>query len=268
MRLIEEEDKEEMEKSVLSENHERFKEKEKEKDLQLNISFQKARLERTDLTAEQHELYAYHKTYGFQMEYFNDEELAYYENMLKLEKIEKSKYKLNRKIKCKEDKHLGAGSFGTVVRGFCVNNKITMAIKRVHVDRTTKSEEEINKLQEEVNLLSELQHANIVKYYHSEMETNYLKIYLEYVDTGSIARMLNIYGALKEEVVIRYTRQLLQGLEYLHYHGIIHRDIKGGNILVNSNGVVKLADFGCAKKIMTYASSLTGTVCWMAPEVG
>ncbi len=66
---------------------------------------------------------------------------------------------------------------------------------------------------------------------------------------GSIASMLKIYGPFPEEVVIRYTKQILLGIEYLHYHGMIHRDIKGANILVNSDGLVKLSDFGSARKI-------------------
>ena len=69
-----------------------------------------------------------------------------------------------------------------------------------------------------------------------------------------------------------YAKQILEGLEYLHAHNVIHRDIKGGNVLVDSNGVCKLADFGGAKKIYTNGSgalfnSLKGTPYWMAPEV-
>ena len=66
---------------------------------------------------------------------------------------------------------------------------------------------------------------------------------------GSISSMLKTYGPFPEEVVIRYTKQILLGLEYLHYHGVIHRDIKGANILVSSEGLVKLSDFGSAKKL-------------------
>ena len=116
--------------------------------------------------------------------------------------------------------------------------------------------------------MKELKHPNIVKYYGSEVEGNFQKIYLEYVDMGSIASMLKIYGPFPEEVVIRYTKQILLGLEYLHYHGLIHRDIKGANILVNNDGLVKLSDFGSARKIQqSFLNSFIGTTCWMAPEI-
>lgn len=66
---------------------------------------------------------------------------------------------------------------------------------------------------------------------------------------GSLSTMLRTYGPLQEDIVACYTKQILKGLEYLHCHGVIHRDIKGPNILVNHDGTVKLSDFGSAKKM-------------------
>lgn len=66
---------------------------------------------------------------------------------------------------------------------------------------------------------------------------------------GSIATMLKQYGPFHIDTVAAYTRQILLGLQYLHSHGVVHRDIKGANILVNHNGDVKLTDFGSAKKL-------------------
>ncbi|KAE9455344.1 hypothetical protein C3L33_12753, partial [Rhododendron williamsianum] len=76
----------------------------------------------------------------------------------------------------------------------------------------------------------------------------------------------------KTQVIRMYTKQLLLGLEYLHRNGIMHRDIKGANILVDNKGCIKLADFGASKKVvelatMTGAKSMKGTPYWMAPEV-
>lgn len=65
-------------------------------------------------------------------------------------------------------------------------------------------------------------------------------------------------------------RQIVEGLDYLHQHGIMHRDIKGGNVLVDGNGVCKLADFGSSKKLSSLVcvtNSLFGTPYFMAPEV-
>ena len=82
--------------------------------------------------------------------------------------------------------------------------------------------------------------------------------------------IINKYGALSENVVKIYTTHILQGLEYLHYKRVIHRDIKAANVLVDRNGVCKLADFGTAKcvhELNGQHNSMTGTVNWMAPEV-
>jgi serine/threonine protein kinase len=67
--------------------------------------------------------------------------------------------------------------------------------------------------------------------------------------TGSVASLLKKFGPFTVEVISSYTRQLLAGLEYLHANGIVHRDIKGDNLLVNDEGVVKVADFGASKQV-------------------
>ena len=89
---------------------------------------------------------------------------------------------------------------------------------------------------------------------------------------GSIAELLKKYGIFREPLIRNYTKQILEGLEYLHAHNVIHRDIKGANVLVDSHGVCKLADFGGAKKIYGLSNkeqfnSIKGTPYWMAPEV-
>ena len=68
-----------------------------------------------------------------------------------------------------------------------------------------------------------------------------------YVAGGSIKQLLTNFGPFSEKVVRGYTRQILLGLVYLHQNRVIHRDIKGANILVHTSGTVKLADFGCSK---------------------
>ena len=269
LRVVKDEtEKEDIERSIAEQKHENSRLAEFQKKQELTVKFIEAKERMKDKSPEEIELYLYHRLYQLQMDYFNTDETEYYENLLRLERLNRKDKKLKKRIKCKEDQLLGAGSFGTVTRGFCVNNRVTMAVKRIHIKGTADFSQEVNELQKEVGLLSVLKHPNIVEYYDSERENDYLKIYLEYVDMGSIANMLKIYGPFPEEVVSRYTKHILEGLEYLHYHGIMHRDIKGANILVHSNGNVKLADFGSAKKIKTYASSFIGTVCWMSPEVG
>ncbi|XP_036995749.1 mitogen-activated protein kinase kinase kinase 2 isoform X3 [Artibeus jamaicensis] len=90
---------------------------------------------------------------------------------------------------------------------------------------------------------------------------------------GSIKDQLKAYGALTENVTRKYTRQILEGVHYLHSNMIVHRDIKGANILRDSTGNVKLGDFGASKRLQsiclsgTGMKSVTGTPYWMSPEV-
>ena len=132
------------------------------------------------------------------------------------------------------------------------------------------------KLQKEVNIMRKLVHPNIVRYLGTEFistPTPQFCILLEYVPGGSIASMLKQFGRFTDKIVREYTRQILQGLAYLHRNNIIHRDIKGANLLVTERGLVKLADFGCSVKFDGMDSmrqkgkeKLLGSVPWMAPE--
>lgn len=82
--------------------------------------------------------------------------------------------------------------------------------------------------------------------------------------------IINNFNALPENVVRSYTFQILDGLAYLHSHEVIHRDLKAANVLVDRNGVCKLADFGTAKSVHELngqSNTLTGTLNWMAPEI-
>ncbi|KAL6346054.1 hypothetical protein AAG906_025334 [Vitis piasezkii] len=172
--------------------------------------------------------------------------------------------------KWKKGRLLGRGTFGHVYVGFNSENGQMCAIKEVKVvsdDHTSK--ECLKQLNQEINLLSQLSHPNIVQYYGSEMGEEALSVYLEYVSGGSIHKLLQEYGPFKEPVIQNYARQIISGLAYLHGRSTVHRDIKGANILVGPNGEIKLADFGMAKHINSSSSMLSfkGSPYWMAPEV-
>lgn len=88
-----------------------------------------------------------------------------------------------------------------------------------------------------------------MQYLDSSSDLTHLNIFLEYVPGGSVAALLSNYGAFEEALVSKFVRQILTGLEYLHEREIIHRDIKGANILVDNKGGIKISDFGISKKV-------------------
>ena len=180
---------------------------------------------------------------------------------------------------------IGQGSFGSVFLALHAITGELMAVKQVEMP--SKSNSEIDKrkeamvqaLKREIELLRDLQHPHIVQYLGSNADDEHFNIFLEYVPGGSVAAMLNNYGHLKEPLIRNFVRQILDGLAYLHGRDIIHRDIKGANVLVDIKGQVKISDFGISKRVEASAllhpskgghihrPSLQGSVFWMAPEV-
>ncbi|CAL5053402.1 unnamed protein product [Urochloa decumbens] len=163
---------------------------------------------------------------------------------------------------------LGSGSFGTVYEGIS-NDGVFFAVKEVNLfDQGSNAQQCVFQLEQEIALLSQFEHENIVQYYGTDVEDSKLYILLELVTQGSLASLYQKYR-LRDTHVSAYTRQILNGLTYLHERNIVHRDIKCANILVHANGSVKLADFGLAKEINKFSvfKSCKGTVYWMAPEV-
>ena len=106
-------------------------------------------------------------------------------------------------------------------------------------------------MKKEVSVLRNLDHKNIVKYYQTNMseDMNAIDILLEFVPGGSLRDLLGKYGPLETEIVQNYSKQLLQGLNYLHQHNVNHRDLKSANILISSNGTVKVSDFGSSRQV-------------------
>ncbi|XVE69997.1 hypothetical protein DITRI_Ditri10aG0036300 [Diplodiscus trichospermus] len=166
---------------------------------------------------------------------------------------------------------LGRGTYGSVYEATNRETGALCAMKEVDiVPDDPKSVACIKQLEQEIRVLQHLKHRNIVQYYGSEIVDDHFYIYLEYVHPGSINRYVREHcGAMTESIVRNFTRHILTGLVYLHSSNTIHRDIKGANLLVDANGVVKLADFGMAKHLtgLSYELSLKGSPYWMAPEV-
>ncbi|CAN8264107.1 unnamed protein product [Cochlearia groenlandica] len=168
-------------------------------------------------------------------------------------------------------KLIGRGTFGSVYVASNSETGALCAMKEVELfPDDPKSAECIKQLEQEIKLLSNLQHPNIVQYFGSETVEDRFFIYLEYVHPGSINKYIRDHcGTMTESVVRNFTRHILSGLAYLHNKKTVHRDIKGANLLVDAYGVVKLADFGMAKHLTGQRAdlSLKGSPYWMAPEL-
>ncbi|KAK8490816.1 hypothetical protein V6N12_011446 [Hibiscus sabdariffa] len=165
---------------------------------------------------------------------------------------------------------IGKGAYGRVYKGLDLENGDFVAIKQVSLENI--GQEDLNIIMQEIDLLKILNHKNIVKYLGSSKTKSHLHIILEYVENGSLANIIkpNKFGPFPESLVAVYIAQVLEGLVYLHEQGVIHRDIKGANILTTKEGLVKLADFGVATKLTeadVNTHSVVGTPYWMAPEV-
>jgi mitogen-activated protein kinase kinase kinase len=177
---------------------------------------------------------------------------------------------------------IGQGSFGSVYLALHSITGELMAVKQVEMPSNAGSQMDnkkkamVDALKREIGLLRELQHPNIVQYLGSSSDEDHLNIFLEYVPGGSVAALLNQYGPLQEPLIRNFVRQILTGLAYLHGREIIHRDIKGANVLVDNKGGIKISDFGISKRVEASSvlssgarnrPSLQGSVFWMAPEV-
>eukprot|EP00257_Ricinus_communis_P002543 XP_002513833.2 mitogen-activated protein kinase kinase kinase 1 [Ricinus communis] len=162
---------------------------------------------------------------------------------------------------------LGRGSFGSVYEGIA-HDGFFFAIKEVSLlDQGSQGKQSIYQLEQEIALLSQFEHENIVRYYGTDKDDSNLYIFLELVTQGSLMNLYQRYH-LRDSQVSAYTRQILHGLKYLHDRNVVHRDIKCANILVDASGSVKLADFGLAKATkLNDVKSCKGTAFWMAPEV-
>lgn len=162
---------------------------------------------------------------------------------------------------------LGKGAFGKVYQAMDRRSGQFFAVKRM---KSTKCD--INAIEREIGFLRKFKHQNIVGYIESVRTDNHINVVLEYVDQKSLSCILLKFGMFPENLAAIYVAQVLDGLKYLHDNDVIHLDIKAANILINTEGVVKLADFGIATTAAPSANDkrMSVVACspfWTAPEV-
>ncbi|XP_078787894.1 mitogen-activated protein kinase kinase kinase kinase 3 isoform X21 [Oryzias latipes] len=161
---------------------------------------------------------------------------------------------------------IGSGTYGDVYKARNVNTGELAAIKVIKLEPG----EDFAVVQQEIIMMKDCKHSNIVAYFGSYLRRDKLWISMEYCGGGSLQDIYHVTGPLSESQIAYMSRETLQGLYYLHNKGKMHRDIKGANILLTDNGYVKLADFGVSAQItatLAKRKSFIGTPYWMAPEV-
>lgn len=167
------------------------------------------------------------------------------------------------------EQRIGVGGMGTVYRALYSKTGQRVALKVLSPDLAA-DEKLIARFEREVAILKKLRHPHIVRYFGSGRQGAQRYYIMELVDGGSLAELLRERGRLPWEDVIRFGVQICGALEHAHGEGVIHRDLKPGNLLLNAKGQVKLTDFGIARDntatALTAAGKTVGTFAYMAPE--
>ncbi|XP_070517947.1 mitogen-activated protein kinase kinase kinase kinase 5 isoform X7 [Cardiocondyla obscurior] len=161
---------------------------------------------------------------------------------------------------------IGSGTYGDVYKAKRLSMNDLAAIKVIKLEPG----DDFAIIQQEILMMKDCTHPNIIAYYGSYLRRDKLWICMEYCGGGSLQDIYHITGPLTEIQIAYMCRETLTGLAYLHSMGKMHRDIKGANILLTEAGDVKLADFGVSAQItatINKRKSFIGTPYWMAPEV-
>ncbi|KAI7985507.1 Serine/threonine-protein kinase fray2 [Camellia lanceoleosa] len=167
---------------------------------------------------------------------------------------------------------VGQGVSASVHRALCIPLNEIVAIKILDFERDNC---DLNNISREAQTMVLVDHPNVLKSHCSFVRDHNLWVIMPFMAGGSCLHILKAaYPDGFEEVVIATVlREVLKGLEYLHHHGHIHRDVKAGNILIDARGAIKLGDFGVSACLFNSGdrqrtrNTFVGTPCWMAPEV-
>ncbi|KAJ4958679.1 hypothetical protein NE237_025790 [Protea cynaroides] len=167
---------------------------------------------------------------------------------------------------------VGQGVSASVYRALCIPFNETVAIKVLDFERQNT---DLSNITREAQTMILIDHPNVLKAHCCFVNDRNLWVVMPFMAGGSFLHILKAAypNGLEEVVIATILREVLKGLDYLHQHGHIHRDVKAGNILVGSTGVIKLGDFGVSACLFDSGdrqrtrNTFVGTPCWMAPEV-
>ncbi|XP_047089227.1 serine/threonine-protein kinase BLUS1-like isoform X2 [Lolium rigidum] len=167
---------------------------------------------------------------------------------------------------------IGFGANAVVYRAVFLPANTTIAVKCLDLDRVNSNLDDVRK---EAQIMSLIDHPNVIKAYCSFVVDHNLWVIMPFMAEGSCLHLMKVGypDGLEEPVICSILKETLKALDYLHRQGHIHRDVKAGNILVDSPGVVKLGDFGVSACLFDRGdrqrsrNTFVGTPCWMAPEV-
>lgn len=162
---------------------------------------------------------------------------------------------------------LGHGNGGTVYKVHQKKTSTVYALKVVHGDTDATTRRQIFR---EMEILRRTDSPHVIHCHGiSEKPDGDISILMEYMDAGTLDSLLKSNGTFSEQSLSNIAFQVLNGLNYLHFHKIIHRDIKPANLLVNSKMEVKISDFGVSKimcRTLDPCNSYVGTCAYMSPE--
>ena len=175
------------------------------------------------------------------------------------------------KIICNRDKildHLGTGGMATVWLGYDTILDRQVAIKTFKIDAN--DEDAVKRFNREAKAVTSLSHPNIVSIYDVENEGEFYYLILEYVEGMTLKDYMIKNPRIPIETIVHIAKQIAAGLSHAHQNGIIHRDIKPQNILMNENLTCKITDFGIARAYgdttLTQTNQMLGTVYYLSPE--